>query len=166
MGRKLVNLDNVYANNLGMLRKICEVENPSVIYQSSFFDELFPKDTKKDTFFAQLAYYSEMPVGAIKSKLYPKKKGDNYPKGIHIEVMAVLDQYKDNAIEDEFLAYVSEQCKNHHQHNIYVHVPVTDESSISWYKEHGFEADEQPLKDIFTTKGGSVDGILLKKHIE
>ncbi|CAB4252893.1 similar to Saccharomyces cerevisiae YOR253W NAT5 Subunit of the N-terminal acetyltransferase NatA (Nat1p, Ard1p, Nat5p) [Maudiozyma barnettii] len=166
MGRDLINLDNVYANNLGMLEKICKTVNPSIEYPDNFFDELFPKDTKKDTFFAQLAYYSEIPVGACKAKLYPKKKGDAYPKGVHIEVLAVLDQYQNNQIETKFLTYIFEECKKHHQHNVYIHVPVNSNNILDWYKDNGFESEGEPLKELFNTTEGSADGIMLKKHVD
>ncbi|SMN20559.1 similar to Saccharomyces cerevisiae YOR253W NAT5 Subunit of the N-terminal acetyltransferase NatA (Nat1p, Ard1p, Nat5p) [Maudiozyma saulgeensis] len=166
MGRDLINLDNVYANNLGMLEKICMTVNPTIEFPAHYFDELFPKDTKKDTFFAQLAYYSEIPVGACKAKLYPKKKGDTYPKGVHIESMAVLDQYQNNQIETKFLNYIIEECKKHHQHNVYVHIPVNADKEIAWYKDNGFESEEEPLKELFKTTEGLIDGMLLKKHID
>lgn len=166
MARDLIVLDNVYSNNLGMLEKIVKTVNPSLEYSDNFFQELFPKDTKKDTFFAQLSYYSEIPVGGLKAKLFPKKKGDAFPKGVHIEALAVLEQYQDKDIENKFLTSVEEDCKKHHQHNVSVHVPQTDEKTIKWYKENGFQQEGEPLKDLFKTKEGSIDGVLLKKHLE
>ena len=166
MARDLVNLDNVYANNLGTLEKICKVVNPSIEFPASFFEELFPKDTKKDTYFAQMAYFSEIPVAGIKSKLYPKRKGDNYPKGVCIEIMATLENYEGHGINDKFLEYVADECKKHHQHLVYTHLPMTEEKTIQWYKDNGFESEGDALKDFIKTVDGPVDAVLLKKHYE
>lgn len=83
MGRDICTLDNVYANNLGMLTKLAHVTVPN-LYQDAFFSALFAEDSlvaknkkpssKKDVHFTQMAYYSEIPVGGLVAKLVPKNK--------------------------------------------------------------------------------------------
>ncbi|CCD24922.1 peptide alpha-N-acetyltransferase subunit NAT5 NDAI_0E01060 [Naumovozyma dairenensis CBS 421] len=169
MGRDIVGLDNVYENNLGVVVKLAAIEE-NLTFPETFFQELFPKgNAKKETFFTQLAYYSEIPVGCVKAKLFPKKKSDIFLKGVHIEFMTVLEQYRGNQIGTKLLNYIEEQCQSHHQHNVYVHVPTDETNKIEWYKNHGFEIDTEvsPLQDFFKDfqPKGSADAVLLKKHI-
>lgn len=44
MGRDICTLDNVYANNLGMLTKLAHVTVPN-LYQDAFFSALFAEDS-------------------------------------------------------------------------------------------------------------------------
>ncbi|CCC68202.1 hypothetical protein NCAS_0B01180 [Naumovozyma castellii] len=170
MGREIISIENVYENNLGMLVKLANTEIENLTYPESFFEELFPKgkDAKKDTYFAQLAYYSEIVVGGIKTKLVPKKKGDSCPKGLQIELLVVLKQYRNKSIGTKLVKYAEEQCKKHHQHNLYVFVPESDDGIIQWYEKYGFKAEEATFKDYFKDKNptASADAVLLKKHIE
>ena len=50
MGRSIINLDNVYENNLGMMAKIAKIVYPNQQFEESFFSELFKggNDKKKD----------------------------------------------------------------------------------------------------------------------
>lgn len=170
MGRALVSLDNVYENNLGMLVKLCKTVDNSFVQPDSFYNELFPKGkdnaNKRATFFTQIAYYSEIPVAAIKAKLYPKKKNDLIQKGIHIETLVVLPEYRGKQIGSKLLDYVEEQCKNSHQHTVYIHIPITQEHAIEWYKKHGFEQEGENFTSKIENNDKTLECILLKKHIE
>lgn len=166
MPRDLTALDNVYENNLGTLVKLCNSVLP-VQYPESFFQELFPKgkNAKKDTFFAQLGYYSEIAVGGVKAKLLPNKKGDVLPQGVYIEILVVLEHYRGKGIGGKLLSYVETECKKHFQHDIYVHVATDNESAINWYIKHGFVNEGIILKDYYKDTTGSPDCYILKKHI-
>lgn len=166
MPRDLTTLDNVYENNLGTLMELSDSTLP-VHYPDSFFQELFPKgkNAKKDTFFAQLGYYSEIPVGGVKAKLIPNKKGDILPQGVYIEVLVVLDHYQGKGIGAKLLNFVETECKRHYQHDIFVHVACDNKAALSWYKKHGFEQQGDILKDYYKESEGSSDCFVLKKHI-
>ncbi|QLL30983.1 hypothetical protein HG536_0A07980 [Torulaspora globosa] len=166
MPRDLTTLDNVYENNLGTLMKLSNSVLP-VQYPESFFQELFPKgkNGSKDTFFAQLGYYSEVAVGGIKAKLLTNKKGEVLPQGVYIELLVVLEHYRNKGIGTKLLNYVESECKRHFQHDIFVHVACDNESAIEWYTKHGFVREGDVLKNYYKNTAGSPDCFILKKHI-
>ncbi|EJS41580.1 nat5p [Saccharomyces arboricola H-6] len=175
MGRDICTLDNVYANNLGMLTKLAHVTIPD-LYQDTFFTGLFADDTlvtknkktpsKKDVRFTQLAYYSEIPVGGLVARLVPKKQNELSLKGIQIEFLGVLPNYRYKTIGSKLLEFVEEKCSECHQHNVFVYVPAMDSSAKQWFLAHGFEQHGDTLNNfIKNVSGGEQDAILLKKHI-
>ncbi|SCW03335.1 LAFE_0G08152g1_1 [Lachancea fermentati] len=164
MPRGLVNLDNVYQNNLGTFSKIIEVVLP-VFYPEKFYNELFDaKDKSKQVFFSKMAYYGEIAVGALKAKLLPSKSGGVAALGVYIEVLAVLDPYREKGIGSQLLQYIEDECKEHFQHNIYVHVAANNEDSLKWYQKRGFEIEGEILKGYYKETDGSTDAYVLKKH--
>ncbi|CAI4052061.1 peptide alpha-N-acetyltransferase subunit NAT5 SKDI_15G3920 [Saccharomyces kudriavzevii IFO 1802] len=175
MGRDICSLDNVYANNLGMLIKLAHVTVPH-LYHDAFFTALFAEDTsmtksknpssKKDVRFTQLAYYSEIPVGGLVVKLVPKKQNELSLKGIQIEFLGVLPSYRHKSIGTKLLKFAEDKCSEAHQHNVFVYIPAADNSAKQWFIAHGFEQHGESIgKFIKDINGGEQDAILLKKHI-
>ncbi|CAI4036542.1 hypothetical protein SMKI_15G3900 [Saccharomyces mikatae IFO 1815] len=175
MGRDICTLDNVYANNLGMLSKLAHVTQPN-LYQDTFFTALFAEDmpvtknkkssSKKDVRFTQLAYYSEIPVGGLVVKLVPKKQNELSLKGIQIEFLGVLPNYRHKSIGSKLLKFAEEKCSECHQHNVFVYIPATDSTVKQWFIAHGFEQHGETInKFIKDVVGGEQDAVLLKKHI-
>ncbi|QLG70689.1 hypothetical protein HG535_0A06310 [Zygotorulaspora mrakii] len=166
MPRELTTLDNIYENNIGTLEVLTNAILP-VKYPHEFFEEFFSKGKsgKKDTFFGQLAYYSEVPVGAVKAKLIPNKKGGVLQQGVYIEVLVVLEHYRSKGIGRTLLNYIEKESKRHFQHDIYVHVACDNEFGIEWYKSHGFAQEGDIIKDYYKDTTGSPDCLVLRKYI-
>lgn len=170
MPRDLITLDNVYENNIGTVSKLSQVVNSrddSVVYDDAFFKSFLTSGNGgNNTSFSQLAYYSEIPVGAVKAKLCPKKKSDFLLKGLQIELFVVLEPYRGKGVETKLLKYVSEECTKNHQHNLFVYLPVSDTDQIQWFMDNGFEKHPETEPGFLTTKAGPADAVLLKKHLE
>ncbi|CAI4065143.1 hypothetical protein SUVZ_08G2770 [Saccharomyces uvarum] len=175
MARDICTLDNVYANNLGMLIKLANVTVLD-IYEDTFFTELFAEDTsvtknkkansKKDVRFTQLAYYSEIQVGGLVARLVPKKQNELSLKGIQIEFLGVLPNYRDKSIGSKLLKFAEDKCSECHQHNVFVYIPALDNSAKEWFIAHGFEQHGDVFNNfIKRLNGDEQDAILLKKHI-
>lgn len=164
MSRDLVSLDNVYANRLGTFVKLTNSVLP-VQYPDSFFQEIVHGKGGKDTFFAQLAFYSEVAVGVVKAKLIANKKGGILPHGVYIEVLAVLEHYTGKGIGTKLLEYVENEAKKHYQHDLYVHVASDNVHALNWYKKRGFEQDGDVLIDYYKNTKGSANAIVLKKRV-
>ncbi|CEP60155.1 peptide alpha-N-acetyltransferase subunit NAT5 LALA0_S01e04258g [Lachancea lanzarotensis] len=163
MSKDPVNLDNIYANNVGTFAKIVNTVLP-VTYPEKFFDEQF--DAKnKSTFFGQLGYFGEVAVGGVRAELIANKNGGVKPAGVYIQVLAVLAAYRGRAIGSRLLSYIEEQSKEHFQHKIFAHVAVDNEEGLEWYKKHGFEIEGLPLKDYYKDTTGSPDAYVLVKQV-
>ncbi|KAM3163744.1 N-acetyltransferase domain-containing protein [Lachancea thermotolerans] len=162
MSRNLVNLDNVYSNNVGTFQKIANTVL-NVTYPDKFFQEQF--DGGKETLFAQLGYYGEVAVGAVRAQLISNKNGGVKASGVYIQILAVLENYRGKGIGSQLLKFVEEQCKAHFQHNIYVHVAVDNEKGIQWYQRKGFEQEGEVLKNYYKDTTGAPDALILKKSL-
>lgn len=162
MSHGLVSLDNVYANRLGTFIKLTN-SVLAVQYPDSFFQELVYGKNGKETFFAQLAFYSEVAIGAVKAKLIANKKGGVLPHGVYIEILAVLDHYSGKGIGSKLLEYVENETKKHYQHDLYVHVATDNVRAITWYKKRGFEQEGDVLIDYYKNTKGSANALVLKK---
>lgn len=139
--RPPVTLDNVYANNVGMLRKLAD--HVGFMHDDAFYNELFEQPASKNasTTLAQLAYYGEAPVGGTKLKLHPKKKSGVVLKGLEIQLLVVLPHYeKGHGIPEQLLEFAEDQCRQFHQHTIYI--LLTERINVEWFKEHAFEAED------------------------
>ncbi|KAH7583296.1 uncharacterized protein HLK63_K08811 [Nakaseomyces glabratus] len=168
MGRSIINLDNVYENNLGMMAKIAKIVYPNQQFEESFFSELFKggNDKKKEAYMAQIAYYSEIPVGTIKLLLLQKKKSDSLQKGLHIELLAVLEKYDDHEIKEKLLEYALDECKKNHQHKLFTATRSSDEQLMNWYKEHGFTETGSKGEPVTLSDGTSEETVLLLRELD
>ncbi|QEU59912.1 Nat5 [Kluyveromyces lactis] len=163
MGRALVTIDNVYANNLGTFKKIIDVVLP-VQYPGEYFEEVVDKNAK-GVFYAQLAYYGEIAIGAVKSRLIANKTGGVKPAGMYIEVLAVLEAYRGKTAGSLMLKFIEDRCKESFQHDIYVHVATDNESAIEWYEKNGFSRDGDILEKYYKNTTGSNDAFVYKKSV-
>lgn len=169
MPRALINLDDIYTNNLGTFAKITNSVLP-VSYPDEFFEELFElkssnKKKTQETFFSKLAYYGETAVAAVKAKLLPSSKGGVLPAGVYIEVLAVLSAYRDKGIGSKLLEFIEQQCKDHFQHDIYVHVATDNSVALEWYKKKGFNQEGEILQGYYRDTTGSPDAFVMKKRV-
>lgn len=165
MAGSLLNIDNVYQNNLGTFKKVIDSTLP-VQYPDSYFNELFPKEGKPTgVFFSQLAYYGEIAIGAVKARLISNKNGGILPAGVYIEVLAVLEPYRGKGAGLMLLNYIEEKCKDNFQHDLYVHVATDNSSSVEWYEKNGFKKEGDILENYYKDTSGSPDAFVYKKKI-
>ncbi|CDO93161.1 unnamed protein product [Kluyveromyces dobzhanskii CBS 2104] len=163
MGRALVSVDNVYANNLGTFEKIINVVLP-VEYEEEFFAEAVD-DSANGVFYSQLAYYGEIAIGAVKARLIANKNGGVLPAGVYIEVLAVLAAYRGKTAGSLLLNYIEEKCRESFQHDLYVHVATDNQSAIQWYEKKGFVKEGEVLENYYKDTTASKDAFVYKKSV-
>lgn len=144
MGRDIISLDDVTPNNLGVLKKINEAVLPTT------YPEAWYQDSLNSSHIIKLAYFSELPVGAIRSKaivsqpqLYDSLVAsssikDAVPLAVYIELLAVLPAYQHQGIGLKLLQYLEEQTKEKFIHKIVLHVHVDNKDAQKWYESRGF----------------------------
>ncbi|SCU95803.1 LAMI_0F03862g1_1 [Lachancea mirantina] len=160
MTRSPINLDNVYENNLGTFKKISDTVLP-VSYPEKFFSDQFSTDAKqKELYFSKLAYFGEVAVGGVRAKLIANKSKGVKAAGVYIEILVVLEPYRSKGIGSKLLEYVIDECKNHFQHQIFVHVATNNSEGLKWYETKGFVKQEE-LKDYYKDTRGSPDAVVL-----
>lgn len=160
MGRSIVNLDDLTANNLGTFKKINEVCLPTR------YPEAWYKDSLNSDRLVKLAFYSELPVGAIRGKTINASHNlPNFevatstqvspkiiPNAVYIESLAVLKAYRGLHIASELLNWLIEETKQKFIHSIVLHVHVDNEDAIGWYTKKGFVKGEL-VKDYYKEQG-------------
>ncbi|KAK6458981.1 acyl-CoA N-acyltransferase [Scheffersomyces xylosifermentans] len=161
MGRDIVSLDDLTANNIGVFKKINQVTLPTS------YPEQWYKDSLKTDQIVKLAYYSELPVGAIRAKtINSSHKFGSYenmlqqqlnpkivPNAVYIEVFAVLEAYRGLGIGTKLLNYLIEETKKKFIHEVVLHVHVENTASLEWYLKHGFVKSDDILKDYYKSQG-------------
>ncbi|ODQ67638.1 acyl-CoA N-acyltransferase [Nadsonia fulvescens var. elongata DSM 6958] len=130
--RARIQLDNVNANNLGVLRTINNAVLP-LPYAESWYEESLTIGE-----LAKLAYFDEIPVGAARCAL-KTPTSRTMPTSIYIMTLAVLDPYRGFGIGKRLLKHIIEQAQGMYVHEISVHVWDKNETAIQWYEAQGFE---------------------------
>lgn len=170
MGRNIIALDDLTVNNLGVFKKINEVSLPTAYPESWYTASLNSSDI-----IVQLAFYSELPVGAIRARSFNNNQIKSSfaealnsttlqktPNCIYIESFAVLEKYRNLGIGSELLSWVIEETKKRFIHEIVVHVQANNEKAISWYLKKGF-VKQDLVKDYYKEQGlESPDAYILK----
>ncbi|CUM64317.1 uncharacterized protein PRCAT00001917001 [Priceomyces carsonii] len=161
MKRDIISLDSITVNNLGVFKKINEVTLPT-----SYPDQWYKEALKSDQI-SILAYYTELPVGALKAKpvntshkptsfeearrqqLEPKM----LPNAVYVESLAVLEAYRNLGIGQKLLSYVIEETKKKYIHEIIVHVHIKNVEAIDWYIKKGFKKSELVVEGYYAKQG-------------
>ncbi|CCH59213.1 hypothetical protein TBLA_0B03740 [Henningerozyma blattae CBS 6284] len=166
MTNKLITLDTVYNSNIGSMEKIINCTLP-VRYPHKFFQEVTSGSKDGNVYFSKLAYFNDVAVGTVKAKLIHNQKGGVLPQGVYIEVIAVLENYRQKGIGRELLAYIERECKSHFQHEILVHISVDNNNALQWYEKNGFQNDGIILKNYYQYSNAQIssDAYILKKYI-
>lgn len=144
MGRDIISLDDLTSNNIGVFKKI----NQSVLPKQ--FPDLWYKDSLDSSLIVKLAYYAELPVGAIKGRPINTKESFNLavlpsniiPDAIYIDSLAVLENYQNLTIGKKLLAHLVEETKKKFIHLIILHVQEGNEHALKWYEAQGFVKGE------------------------
>ncbi|CAH6720980.1 N-alpha-acetyltransferase Nat5p [[Candida] jaroonii] len=155
-----INLDDLTTNNLGVFKKIFGVTLP-IEYSEDWYANSFDSDQ-----IVKLAFYSELPVGAMKAKLLniesfqgnfdnfntSKLVSKSIPNAVYLETLSVLESYRNLGIGEKLLNYLIEETTKRFVHEIIIHVHVENTKAIDWYKKHGF-VEKELLKDYYKSKG-------------
>lgn len=145
MTRSIITLDDLTRNNLGTFKKINTVCLPTAYPDSWYTDSLNPDQIVK------LAFYSELPVGAVKGKLINTAHSvasfeasaaavapKTVPNALYLESLAVLEAYRDKGVGSKLLDWLVEETKLRFVHAIVLHVHVGNTAALEWYKKRGF----------------------------
>lgn len=169
MPRDIISLDDLTSNNIGVFKKINEVSLPTT-YPESWY-----KDSLNSDQIVKLAFYSELPVGAVKGKaINTTHKTDSYevsqqlqlpseaiPNAIYLESFAVLKAYRNLGIGAKLLEYVIAETKRRFIHEIMLHVHVENSQAIGWYLKHGFIKNGE-VKEYYKEQGlSNPDAVIL-----
>lgn len=161
MGRDIITLDDLTANNLGTFKKLIEVTLPTS-YPESWY-----RDTLESNQVVKLAFYSELPVGEIKGKLVnsshniPTFEVANFtqlsskiiPNAVYLESFSVLKAYQGLGIGSKLLQWVIEEAKLKFVHEVVLHVHVENTAAIDWYKKKGFKQIGDTVVDYYKQQG-------------
>lgn len=161
MGRDIISLDDLTVNNIGVLKRI----NSSCL-PTSYPDSWYESSLESGQI-VKLAYYSELPVGAIRAKTINKAHNLNtyettqqhktgpsiIPNAVYIESFAVLKAYRNLGIGKKLLAYVIEETKKKFIHEITLHIHVENVFAQEWYEKQGFIKEETLVKDYYKEQG-------------
>lgn len=160
MGRNIIALDDLTVNNIGVFKKINKVSLPTAYPQPWYTATLESSDI-----IVQLAFYSELPVGAIRARSFNNNQIKSSfaealnsatlqktPNCMYIESFAVLEKYRNLGIGSELLSWVIKETKNRYIHEIIVHVQASNEKVIDWYLKKGFRKQDL-VKDYYKEQG-------------
>lgn len=174
MGRSVVALDDLTVNNLGTFKKINEVCLPAT------YPEAWYKDSLNSDQIVKLAFYSELPVGAIKAKTINSShnlpsfevssssqlSSKIIPNAVYIESLAVLKAYRGHHVATELLNWLIEESKQKFIHQVILHVHGDNTEAIEWYKKKGFTQVGEIVKDYYKQQGlENPDAIMLSLSI-
>lgn len=174
VGRSVITLDDLTANNLGTFKKINEVTLPTS-YPESWY-----KDSLNSDQIVKLAFYSELPVGEIKAKLINSShKLPNFevshsnqlnskiiPNAVYVESLSVLKAYRNVGIGSKLLEWIIEDAKLKFIHEIVLHVHVDNLDAINWYTKKGFLGVGETVKDYYKQQGlENPDAIILSLSV-
>ncbi|KAG5367099.1 putative N-acetyltransferase san [Yarrowia sp. B02] len=153
-----VQLDDLTPNNLGMLKRINAVVLPTT-YTDSFYQEALTVGQ-----LAKLAYYNEIPVGAIRCCLEVPQEHTK-PSRIYIMTIAVLAPYRENGIGGMLLDHIEQYAREEKVPELSVHALTDDADVLEWYKKRGFEVVDE-VKGYYKRLTPAKDAFLMVKKLE
>ncbi|KAK7206311.1 acyl-CoA N-acyltransferase [Myxozyma melibiosi] len=150
-----ISLDDLTPNNLGVLQRI-----NSVVLPTSYSDKWY-KESLTVGELAKLAFFNEVPVGAIRCALETSKESSK----IYIMTLAVLAAYRRYGIGRKLVEHILEYAKSSQVKEVYCHVWVENEEAMAWYAHQGFERGEF-LKGYYRKMEPAGDAYIFRKVIE
>ncbi|KAK9457500.1 acyl-CoA N-acyltransferase [Dipodascopsis uninucleata] len=151
-------LDDLTPNNLGILRKI-----NTVVLPTSYSDAWY-KESLTVGELVKLAYFNEIPIGAIRCSLETPPSHKENTK-IYIMTLAVLSPYRNYGIGRKLVEHILEQAKIMFVKEVYCHVWVENEDALAWYERLGFAKGEL-IKGYYRKMEPAGDAYILRKAIE
>lgn len=151
MARDIILLDDVTANNLGVFRKI----NATTLSHS--FSDSFYTNSLDNSLIVKLAYYSELPIAAIRATPVELKNPSALsasPDAIYVNSLAVLPAYQNLGVGKKLVEYLLEETKKKFIHNVAISIEENNTTALCFLEKLGF------------TRGELLDGkYLLSKSI-
>lgn len=173
MPRDIISLDDLTPNNIGVFKRINQVS------LATSYPEQWYKDSLNSDQIVKLAFYSELPVGAIKGKtISTSHRSDSYestqnqqlpsecvPNAVYLESFAVLEAYRNLGIGAKLLQFVVEETKKKFIHEIVLHVNIADSKVMAWYMKHGFTKSGE-VQDYYKEQGlPNPDAVILSLKV-
>lgn len=133
-GREVpISLDGVRDKNLMQLMQLKKLN--TALFPVRYNDKYYA-DALASAEFTNLAYYSDICVGAIACRLEKKEGGS---VRVYIMTLGVLAPYRGLGIGTMLLNHVLDLCSKKNIGEIYLHVQTNNEDAINFYKKFGFE---------------------------
>ncbi|XP_007889985.1 N-alpha-acetyltransferase 50 [Callorhinchus milii] len=128
-----IELGDVTPHNIKQLKRLNQVIFP-VSYNDKFY-----KDVLEVGELAKLAYFNDISVGAVCCRVDHSQN----QKRLYIMTLGCLAPYRRQGIGTKMLNHVLNICeKDGTFDNIYLHVQISNESAIEFYRKFGFEIIE------------------------
>ncbi|KAM3593601.1 uncharacterized protein V6R79_016825 [Siganus canaliculatus] len=127
--RSRIELGDVTPHNIKQLKRLNQVIFP-VSYNDKFY-----KDVLEVGELAKLAYFNDIAVGAVCCRVDHSQN----QKRLYIMTLGCLAPYRRLGIGTKMLNHVLNICeKDGTFDNIYLHVQISNESAIEFYRKFGF----------------------------
>ena len=141
--QKHISFGEVNPKNIEQLRKLNLAVFP-VRYNDKFYNDLANNPVQS---FTHLAYFSDILVGAICSRI-EQQEGASFK--IYIMTIGVLAPYRRLGIGARLLQQTLDACaKASDCEEVYLHVQVGNDAALDFYKGFGFEVGDV-VKDYYT----------------
>mmetsp|Transcript_15344 Transcript_15344/g.36825 ORF Transcript_15344/g.36825 Transcript_15344/m.36825 type:complete len:171 (+) Transcript_15344:66-578(+) len=153
--QQLISFGSVTEKNVEQLRKLNLAVFP-VRYNDKFYQDIA---TVNATAYTHLAYFSDIMVGAICSRMEPL---DGTAFKVYIMTIGVLAPYRRLGIGKRLLQETLAACAEQHEcQEVYLHVQVGNDEAVQFYRQFGFEVGEV-VKDYYQ-KLEVTDAVILSK---
>nr|XP_045017199.1 N-alpha-acetyltransferase 50-like [Jaculus jaculus] len=151
----LKELGDVTPHNIKQLKRLNQVIFP-VSYNDKFY-----KDVLEVGELAKLAYFNDIAVGAVCCRVDHSQN----QKRLYIMTLGCLAPYRRLGIGTKMLNHVLNICeKDGTSDNIYLHVQISNESAIDFYRKFGFEIIETKKK--YYKRIEPADAHVLQKNLK
>ncbi|KXJ25217.1 N-alpha-acetyltransferase 50 [Exaiptasia diaphana] len=148
-------LGDVTVHNIKQLKKLNSVVFP-VTYNEKFY-----KDVLEGGELAKLAYYNDIVVGGVCCRVDKTEDG----RRLYIMTLGCLAPYRRLGIGTLMLEHVLKICeKDGNIDNIYLHVQISNQGAIDFYKGFGFEIIE--TKKQYYKRIDPADAYVLQKTLK
>uniref|UniRef100_A0A674HGZ8 N-alpha-acetyltransferase 50 n=1 Tax=Taeniopygia guttata TaxID=59729 RepID=A0A674HGZ8_TAEGU len=153
--RSRIELGDVTPHNIKQLKRLNQVIFP-VSYNDKFY-----KDVLEVGELAKLAYFNDIAVGAVCCRVDHSQN----QKRLYIMTLGCLAPYRRLGIGTKMLNHVLNICeKDGTFDNIYLHVQISNESAIDFYRKFGFEIIE--TKKNYYKRIEPADAHVLQKNLK
>ncbi|KAK9480509.1 acyl-CoA N-acyltransferase [Lipomyces japonicus] len=150
-----IELDDLTANNLGILRRINSVVLPTT------YGDAWYKESLAVGQLVKLAYFNDIPVGAIRCASETR----NGQASIYIMTLAVLAPYRRYGVGKQLIQHIEEEAKRTYVKEVYAHVWVENGEALSWYQKVGFEQAEL-VEGYYRKMNPPGNAFVVRKRIE
>ncbi|KAL6042725.1 N-alpha-acetyltransferase 50 [Balamuthia mandrillaris] len=126
-------LGHLTEKNIGQLKLLNSILFPV------HYDDKFYRDLLLSPEFTRLAFFNDVLVGAVSCRVESKKEEEGGGVQMYIMTLGVLAPYRRLGIGNQLLEFVIEQCKKREVGSVYLHVQISNEDALAFYKRYDFE---------------------------